>query len=114
MEKEPLIKLTWRGGETVAAVTRLLDEAEQIEITLPSNYNHTLFSTFHPDAPPSALEDIDISAGPQLLEDIASIRGLEELAALVGPLRKANASVRLLSPPMLVISLPSARRPQKK
>lgn len=103
MEKEPLISVTWRGRETIATVTQLLDQAEQIEIVLPANYNHTLFSTFNPDAPPSALEDIDVSDGPKLLEDIAAIRGLEELAQLAQPLRDAGASVQLVSPPKLII-----------
>ena len=103
MEKEPLMSVTWRGRETIAAVTQLLNQAEQIEIVLPANYNHTLFSTFHPDAPPSALEDIDVSGGPQLLEEIAAIRGLEELAELAQPLRDAGASVQLVSPPKLII-----------
>lgn len=103
MEKEPLMSVTWRGRETIAAVIQLLNQAEQIEIVLPANYNHTLFSTFNPDAPPSALEDIDISGGPQLLEEIAAIRGLEELAELAQPLRDAGASVQLTSPPKVII-----------
>ncbi|MCO6411415.1 MAG: hypothetical protein J5I92_01600 [Thiogranum sp.] len=103
MEKEPLMSVTWRGRETIAAVMQLLNQAEQIEILLPANYNHTLFSTFNPDAPPSALEDIDISGGPQLLEEIAAIRGLEELAELAQPLRDAGASVQLVSPPKVII-----------
>ena len=41
MEKEPLIKLTWRGHETIESIPPLLGDARQIEIILPSNYNLT-------------------------------------------------------------------------
>jgi hypothetical protein len=37
VEKEPLIKLTWHGHETVESIPALLDQAEQIEIILEFN-----------------------------------------------------------------------------
>jgi hypothetical protein len=109
MEKEPLTKLTWRGHETVEAVPPLLDHAEQIEIDLPAGYNHSLFRLLHPDAPPVQLEETDVSGGPQLLANIASIKGLEELSKLIGPLTTARATVQVCSPPKIVITLPGAR-----
>ena len=109
MEKEPLTKLTWRGHETVEAVPPLLDNAEQIEIDLPAGYNHSLFRLLHPDAPPVQLEETDVSGGPQLLANIASIKGLEELTKLIGPLTTARATVQVSSPPKIVITLPDAR-----
>jgi hypothetical protein len=109
MEKEPLTKLTWRGQETVEAVPPLLDHAEQIEIDLPAGYNHSLFRLLRPDAPPVQLEETDVSGGPQLLASIASIKGLEELSKLIGPLTMARAAVRVSSPPKIVITLPGAR-----
>jgi hypothetical protein len=113
MKKEPLIRLTWRGHETIALIPRLLDQTEQVEIALPADYNHALFHALNPDAPPSAPEDIDASGGPELLADIARIRGLEELATLTGVLSKVQASVRLVSPPTLVIDIPSAKPTQE-
>lgn len=108
VEKEPLIKLTWHGHETVESIPALLDQAEQIEVILPLNYNHALFQRLHPHAPPAELEDIDVSGGPELLEKIATINGLEEFHALVGTLTTARAAVRVASPPKVVITLPAA------
>jgi hypothetical protein len=108
MEKEPLTKLTWRGHETVEAIPSLLDRAGQIEIDLPAGYNHSLFRLLHPHAPPAQLEDIEVSGGPQLLVDIASTKGLEELARLAEPLTVAHATVTISSPPKVVITLPGA------
>lgn len=104
MDKHPLIKVTWRGRETIESVPSLLDQAEQIEIKLPPGYNHSLFCLFHPHAPPSQLENIKISGGPQLLENLAAIKGLEEFGTLVEPLTLAGVTVQVLSPPQVVLS----------
>jgi hypothetical protein len=106
MDKEPLIRLTWRGHETVAAIHRLVNEAETIEVALPADYNHALFRVLNPQASSADLEDLDTDAGPELLTDIARVRGLEDLAALASVLHDAQASVRIVTPPTLVISLP--------
>lgn len=108
MEKEPLIKLTWHGRETVASVPALLDQAEQIEIILPLNYNHALFHRLHPHAPPAELEAIDVSGGPELLVKIATINGLEEFDALASKLTTAQTEIRVVSPPKVVITHPAA------
>ena len=109
MDKEPLIRLVWRGHETIEAIPTLLKQAKQIEIELPANYNHALLRTLNPDAPVAGLEDIDASGGPGLLTDIATVNGLEELAALVEILSSAHASVQIVSPPTLVITVPSPK-----
>ena len=109
MDKEPLIKLTWRGRETVESVPSLLQRAEHIEIDLPPGYNHSLFCLFHPHAPPSQLENINISGGPQLLERIASIKGLEEFRTLIEPLHASGATVQVLSPPKVLITRPGVK-----
>jgi len=108
MELEPLIKLPWHGHETIESIPALLDQAEQIEITLPANYNHALFRVLHPDQPHAQLEAISASGGPELLAKIATVIGLEELAALTGALHAAQATVRVVSPPTIVITLPAA------
>ena len=108
MEKEPLIKLTWHGHETVESIPALFDQAEQIEVILPLNYNHALFHRLHPHAPPAELEDIDVSGGPELLAEIAGINGLEGFNALAGTLTAARAAIRIASPPKVVITLPAA------
>ena len=104
---EPLIRLTWNGRETVETISTLLDQAEQIEIALPSNYNNALFCALYPDAAVSQFEDIDVLAGPELLADVATIRGLEGFAALIEMLAIARATVHVVSPPTIIIRLPS-------
>jgi len=108
MEKEPLIKLVWHGHETIESIPALLDQAEQIEITLPSNYNHALFRKLHLRALPAEPEVIDIAGGPELLAKVATVTGLEELAALTEVLTAAQATVQVISPPKVVITLPAA------
>jgi hypothetical protein len=106
MDREAVVRLNWNDDETIAAIPDLLMHAQKIEITLPADYNHALFRALHPHAPASEPEELDIHAGPELLADIASVRGLEKLTALAQPLTAAHASLRLLSPPMLVIEPP--------
>ena len=108
MEKEPLIKLPWRGRETIESIPLLLEGAQRIEITLPSNYNHALFETLHPGEPPAQLEEIDAAGGPELLAHIAAVSGLEEFSVLTGPLTAARARVQVLSPAKVFIILPGA------
>ncbi|MEO6430809.1 MAG: hypothetical protein ABIO50_03520 [Nitrosospira sp.] len=103
MEKEPLIKLTWRGHETIESIPPLLDDARQIEIILPANYNHSLFCALHPDEPPAQLEEIDASGGPELFAVIATVKGLEEFIALARALATARIEVQVVSPPSVMI-----------
>jgi hypothetical protein len=103
MEKEPLIKLTWRGHETIESIPPLLGDARQIEIILPANYNHSLFCALHPDEPPAQLEEINASGGPELLAVIATVKGLEEFIALARALTTAHIEVQVVSPPSVII-----------
>jgi hypothetical protein len=112
--KEPLISLPWHGHETIEAIPALLEDALQIEITLPVNYNHSLFSLLHGDEAPGRVEDIHASGSPQLLAQIASVKGLEELSSLIEPLTLAGAKVQVLSPPRVVITLPAKAKKQEQ
>jgi hypothetical protein len=103
MEKEPLIKLTWRGRETIESIPRLLGDARQIEIILPANYNHSLFCALHPDAPPAQLEEINAAGGAELLTVIATVKGLEEFAALAKAPATAHIEVEVASPARVII-----------
>ena len=104
MDKEPLIKLTWQGDATVDRIPALLDQADRIQIALPAEYNHALFRTLHPNASDAAVESIDINAGPEILDAVAKVGGLESLANLTAILTRAHASVTLRSPPTIVIN----------
>ncbi|PTR16164.1 hypothetical protein C8R31_102178 [Nitrosospira sp. Nsp2] len=114
MEKEPLITLPWHGHETIESIPALLDDALEIEITLPVNYNHSLFSLLHGDDAPGRVEEVRASGGPELLAKIASVKGLEELSSLIEPLTAAGAKVRVLSPPRIVITLPANAKKQEQ
>lgn len=107
MTRESLIRLTWRGQETITTILNLLDQAENIEIALPADFNHTLFRSLNPEASVAEFENIDARGGPALLKDIAKIRGLNELGILANALRDRQTSVQLTSPPKLVITLSS-------
>jgi hypothetical protein len=112
--KEPLISLPWHGHETIKSIPALLDDALQIEITLPSNYNHSLFSLLHGDNAPGAVEEIRARGGPQLLAKIATVKGLEEMSSLIEPLTAAGAKVQILSPPRILITLPAEAKKQEQ
>jgi hypothetical protein len=105
MDKEPLIELPWRGEETIANTPRLLDKARQVKITLPANYNHSLFSVFHPEAQPGNTEVVDVSGGRELLATVASIKGLEGIARLSDELPAQRLNIQVISPPAIVITL---------
>jgi hypothetical protein len=103
MENERPVNLPWHGHETIAAVPVLLAQGQQLEITLPANYNHSLFAALHPHAPPAHPEQIDVSGGPELLTNIATVAGLEEFSELTETLKAARAGVRIVSPPTIMI-----------
>jgi hypothetical protein len=105
MNNEPLIELPWHGYETIESISALLNEAEQIKITLPENYNHALFCALHPGEPVS-VENIDVSGGPELLASISTVSGLEEFSSLDDALTRARASIHVISPATIVITLP--------
>lgn len=110
MEEDRITRLLWHGPETVKKVRALLDQSARIEIELPTNYNHVLFRTLHPNALQAELETMDTLAGPELLAYVATISGLEELAALTEALSEAQATVQIVSPPKVIITLPSVNR----
>jgi len=50
----------------------------------------------------------------QLLAEIASVKGLEEMSSLIEPLTAAGAKVQVLSPPRIVITLPASAEKQQQ
>lgn len=103
MNDTPSITLSWRGQETIQSIPQLLEHAGQIEIILPDSYNHALFTVLHPDAPPAQLEDVNSSGGPELLADIATVKGLEGFGQLVDPSAAANAVVEISTSATIII-----------
>lgn len=106
MDKEPQLRLTWHGHETAEFIAKFISDVKEIKIGLPYDYNHALFHALCPDASTAAVEDLDVSGGPELLSKIAKIGGLEEIEELIKVLDDVNAKVQIVSPPMLIISCP--------
>ncbi len=106
MKKEPVIHLQWNGRETVPMVGQMLGRTELIEIQLAPEYNHALFQKLHPEAPRAAVENIDKSGDAELLNTVSEINGLEDFALLVDVLRSEDASLHIVSPPMVIIEIP--------
>ena len=96
---------TWRGKETVDAILASLVPPARVAIVLPENYNHALFAGLNPAADNAQTEELDIEGDVMLLRKVSSLRGLEDLAALIEPLSGLAASVTVLSPPRIVIVL---------
>jgi hypothetical protein len=94
----------WQGKETVDVVQELLGHPLRVEIRLAQDYNHALFRAFHSDAAASALEELYISGGAELLAPVSKLAGLGELAELIEPLKQTNANVVITSPPRIIIS----------
>jgi len=106
---QEIVRLMWRGHETIEAVQLLLLHATQIEIFLPQDYNHALFQVFHPLDTSSRLEINNLEGGPELLENLAGIDGLSEFSDLIDPLLELDASVHVFTPPAVVILIPRER-----
>lgn len=99
------IDLKWRGQETIDAVRANLGPSTRIEIMLPADYNHALFTHLMPDASEGQLETLDIDGNADLIAGVAEVKGLEVLAKLVEPLSSLSAKVTIQSPPRIVIAI---------
>lgn len=106
MQKDPVMRVQWKGRETVPVVSQLLEYTEQIELQLAPEYNHALFEKLHPEAPRATVELVDRTGGAELLKTVSQIRGLEELALLIDTLDAEDASLHIVSPPMVIIEVP--------
>lgn len=91
-------QLIWNGMETIQDAKRLLEEQQEIALRLPADFHYTLFTHFHPDADPGQVDKVDAFGGPELLEKIAGIRGLESIAQLAPLVAETGAEIHVVSP----------------
>ena len=92
------VRLMWEGRTTLDALLGLAEARVDFEVQLPPDYHFTLYRHLFPHAAPSEAETIDLSGAADLLDKIAEIPGLQELAELTTPLAANQARVRILSP----------------
>lgn len=103
-------RITWRGRESVSAVEAALRQWGRADILLSPDYHHVLWRSLG-EGRPGMPELLDVAGGAELLERIAAIGGLAEIALLAPFVAGAKAEVRVLSPrPVIHIMMPNAPR----
>ncbi len=103
MNNKSVIRIIWHGDKTVLALKALAGKTAEIEIRLPNNFNHALYSVLSDHNRSDQLEIIDANGGPELLELLANIDGLESFAQLDAAQKNSIDSVRIHSPPTITI-----------
>lgn len=98
MSEKPEVRLIWEGLTTLHALQRLVQARMNFELQLPPDYHFALFRHLFPHAAPGETETIDVSGTADLLDKVAEIQGLHELAELTAPVAASRARVRILSP----------------
>jgi len=106
MSQQPAITILWRGRETVSEVLNCLRPAADIELHLAEEYHHALFRALHPNAPLGQPEELDAAGGPELLQQLGHISGLQGIETLIMPLRRANARVHIYGRAKISIRVP--------
>lgn len=112
MKAEPT-RLQWRGDETVASMRDALVRHADVELQLPADFHHAVYTRLNPDAAAAHGQRLDMSGGAELLAQVADIAGLSALATLEDAVYRAPARVRVMSPaPTIRISFAEARAPR--
>lgn len=109
-------KLSWRGDETIAAVSAALAGDSDVQLYLPAGFHHAVCSRLDASAR-TAAGSVNVAGGAELLSRLAGIRGLEPLARLEAPALAARAEVRIVSPSptiMLVRGHDRAAAPERQ
>lgn len=88
----------WRGAETVRAVSAALAQRSDVALHLPANFHHAVAACFRARNTSDPIETIDVTGGAELLRELSAIQGLEHMAELQGPVARAHARVRVVSP----------------
>lgn len=100
-------RLMWEGLGTLAELHTLVRRGEGFELQLPPDFHFALFRHLYPHAAAADPEQIDVSGGAELVDKVAEIQGLRELAELSAPLAARRARIHILSPgPCLLVRFP--------
>ncbi|HSH29741.1 MAG TPA: hypothetical protein VK971_07530 [Thiohalobacter sp.] len=95
MPAHPTI-LVWEGKETIQETLRLIDQRTPLELQLPPDTHFALCSRLAPAD--SRAQSLDLDGGHELVAQAARVVPLAALAELIEPLRKAGATVHIISP----------------
>jgi hypothetical protein len=95
----------WKGFETVPGIERRVRARRDVTLTLAANYHHVLCVRLCPHA--RLHGTLNLSGGSELLEQLATIPGLHDFAALVECVDDAMARVHIQSPPTRIYLRPS-------
>jgi hypothetical protein len=102
-----IVVLLWEGTASVRAAREAIDNGQRVEISLPQGTHHALFRHLNPEAARGMPESLDAEGGPEMLPQIATVAGLQEVRKLERPARRSRYRVRLSSPdPLLVLTPP--------
>lgn len=114
MKETPVSRLRWSEFESTEQVEALLGRYRHVEIQLPPDFHHVLFSRFQPGAELAGQEQLDISGDGSLIDTLAGVNGLEDLALLKKVVAETGATVHIVSPvPLVILRLPDSPRPRK-
>jgi hypothetical protein len=103
--------LWWPGTDTLKAARRAIRERRAVEIELPLEVHYALHSHLHPRAAAGPVEGLEAEGGAELLGQVATVAGLEELGKLHAAVRRARYRVRVTSPqPLLRLQPPGDAR----
>lgn len=98
-------RVKWHGKSSVAEAEELLGRGFTVELQLPPDFHHALLRHLGPLAKDS--DTVNRSGGLELLGEIASISGLEDLALLSKVASDFKAAIRVRSPgPIVTIEPP--------
>jgi len=103
-----VVAVQWPGLHSHKAAREANASGSEVEIELPVGTHYMLYRHFHPEDTGGAAEHMDAEGSAEILKALAAIKGLEELARLQAPVKRARYRVQLTSPePMLRLAPPT-------
>ena len=106
-----VVALQWPGLHSLKAAREAIESGSEVEIELPVGTHYMLYRHFHPDDTGGAAEHMETEGSAEILNALAAIKGLEDLARLHAPVKRARYRVHLSSPePMLRLAPPTKGR----
>lgn len=98
--------LLWQGPQTVEEARRLVTSQEgpmALELHLPGNLHHTLYTRLHSQAAAEGVEEVSVEGDGRLLRRIEDLPGVEGLGVLREWVEEAGLKVRIVSPSPAII-----------